>query len=70
MEMKDLYLNAVYNFSFINIYKRPDDGSQFQPKNAVSNKSIKVSVVCDLSDTYIHTQFCMRFMTMTGPVLQ
>ena len=50
MAMKDL--NAVYNFSFINIYKRPDDCSQFQPKNAALNKSIKTSVVCDLFDVY------------------
>jgi len=49
--MEDLYLNAVYNFPFINIYKRSDDGSQLQPKNAAVNKSIKTSVVCDLIDT-------------------
>jgi len=51
--MKDLYLNAVYvyNFCFINIYTRPDDGSQLEPKNAAVNKSIKISVVCDPSDT-------------------
>jgi len=49
--MEDLYLNAVYNVSFINIYKRPDDGSQLQPKNAAVNKSIKTTIVCDLFDT-------------------
>jgi hypothetical protein len=50
--MKDLYLNAVYNFSFTNIYKRPDDVSQFQPKNAALNKLIRTSVVYDLFNTY------------------
>jgi hypothetical protein len=30
---------------FINVYKRPDDGSQLESKHAVVNKLIKMSIV-------------------------
>ena len=37
---------AAYNFSCFNL-KRPDDGSQLEPKYVSMNKLIKTSVVCD-----------------------
>jgi hypothetical protein len=36
---------AVYHFSCISFYKRPDYGSQLQLKHVVLNKWIKTSVL-------------------------
>jgi hypothetical protein len=46
--MADLHLNAVYNFSCFNIYKRPDNGLQLEMKHVAVNKLIKTGVVCDM----------------------
>jgi hypothetical protein len=46
-ERGDLHLNAGYNFSSININKRPDGGSQLEPNNVTMNKLIRTDVVCD-----------------------
>jgi hypothetical protein len=36
---KDRYTShAVYNFSCIEVYKRPDDDSQLQPKHVAVDK--------------------------------
>jgi len=40
-------LNAVYKFSCVGIYKRPDCGSQLKPKLVAVNKLIKTGVQCD-----------------------
>jgi len=44
-ERGDLHLNAVYNFSCINACKKPDGGSQLEPKRVAVNKLIKTGVV-------------------------
>ena len=36
---------AVYNFSCIKVYKRPDNGSKLEPKHVVVNQSMKL-VLC------------------------
>jgi hypothetical protein len=46
-----LHYTAVYNFSCVNVYKRPDAGSQLEPKHVAVNKLINTGVVCDLFDT-------------------
>jgi len=46
VERGDLHLNAAYNYPRINVYKRPGDGKQLQPKRTVINKLI-TGVACD-----------------------
>ena len=46
------HLNAIYNFSYITVWKRPDDDSQLVPKRVSVNKLIQTGVVCDWFDTY------------------
>jgi hypothetical protein len=46
-EQAAVHLNAVYNFSCIIIYKRPDDELQLEPKRVAMNKVINTGVVCD-----------------------
>jgi hypothetical protein len=46
-ERGDLDLNALYNFSRISIYKRPDDCTQLEPKHVAVNKLIKTGIACD-----------------------
>jgi hypothetical protein len=36
----------LYNFPCISVYKRPDDGSQLEPKHITVNKLVKTGVVC------------------------
>jgi hypothetical protein len=55
MKVEISHLNAVYNFSNITVYKRPDDGSHLVPK------LIKTGVVCDWFDTY-----ACNLLTSTG----
>ena len=45
--VKDFPLNAVYNFSCINVYKTPDNGWRLEPKHVAANKLIVTGVVCD-----------------------
>ena len=42
----------VYNFSYINFYKRPDYTWQLKPKHVAVKKNDKTSVLCDWFDTY------------------
>ena len=44
---------AVYNFSYAEVYKRPEDGSQLEPKHVAVNKLITRSAVCDRFIIYI-----------------
>ena len=44
--------NFHLNFSSINVYKRPDDGSQLQPKHAAVNKLTKLVMRLILTHTY------------------
>ena len=37
----------VCHFSYISVYKRPDDGSQLDRKRVAVNKLVKTGVVCD-----------------------
>lgn len=45
-------MEQLYNFSSINVYIRPDDGSQFESKYVAVDKMINTGVVCDCFDTY------------------
>jgi len=45
--VKYLHLNTAYDFSCINAHKRPDNGSQLEPKHVAVNKLIITGVVCD-----------------------
>jgi 6-phosphogluconolactonase (cycloisomerase 2 family) len=45
---------AVYHFSCIEVYKRPDDGLQLELKYVATNKQIKlVFCVADLKHTLV-----------------
>lgn len=46
MKVEISHLNAVYNFSYITVYKRPVDGSLLVPKHVSVNKLIKTGGVC------------------------
>ena len=65
IHLKVLYIYSVFlmwkrrfnfyeicNFSYISVYKRPDDGSQLDRKRVAVNKLVKTGVVCDWFDTY------------------
>jgi len=43
---------ALYNFSCIIFYRRPDNGLQSKPKHEAWIKVVKTSVVCDWFNTY------------------
>ena len=44
--IRSIRFYAAYNFLCVDL-KRPDDGSQLEPKRVSMNKLIKNSVVCD-----------------------
>ena len=43
---------SLYNVSYTNKYRRPDDGSQLQPKHVAVNKIDKIIAVWDWFDAY------------------
>ena len=51
-------------YFYFNVYKTPDDGSQFQPKHIAVNGVINPGFVCDLVHVRViceHQRECLRF---------
>jgi len=61
---RDLHVNAVYNFSYISVYKMPNDDSQLEQKHVAEIKLIKIGDVCDWFDTYTCNLKSCLFMTL------
>jgi len=53
---------AVYNFSCIRVYVRPDDGPQLQPKHAAVNKLVKL-VICAADGIHMVVINCHNFIS-------
>lgn len=47
MRKGDLHLNTVFDFSYIMVSQRRDDGSQLEPEHVAVHKLIKTPVLCD-----------------------
>jgi hypothetical protein len=56
------FLCSIISFSCISVYKRPDDGSQLEPKHVAMNKLTKTSVLCVADEIYV-------FVAIVAPIL-